>query len=169
MLEQAARKFHLEHAAHRAVEYRLRDKPALHGLLQMRETVVPQAHIDAGGKRIRAVGRGVAVCQHAEPVDRAAVRHDDAVKAHLAAQHILQKPCVCVARHAVDLVVRRHHALCAGPCRGGHRRQVNLPKLAPPVVSPCAQKCFESASTPPETQPLTAASAFFAQRYGSSP
>ncbi len=42
--------------------------------------------------------------------DREVVRHDEASEAPFAAQNVLEQPSVGVRRHAVDLVVGRHHA-----------------------------------------------------------
>ena len=47
--------------------------------------------------------------QRHELVDGRIVAGDDALEAPLAAQHALEQPVVRVTRHAVDLVIRRHH------------------------------------------------------------
>ena len=66
-----------------------------------------------------------------EFLDRVIVADDRALVAPFAAQHVAEQPGICVARHAVDLVVRRHQRPDAGArYHLFERREENLPQLA---------------------------------------
>ncbi len=58
------------------------------------------------------------------------VGHDQAIEVPLTAEEVAQQCWVGTARHAVDVVVRGHHADRAGTDPGLGRRQMDLPKIA---------------------------------------
>ena len=128
IVEQARRRLHVQHAAHRLVDLGHR-QPAL---LHQRGHVVGvhaalQAHVQAGRqgllRRIGLIG-GIAVGDQFQ-VGRV-VGDDEALELPLAAQDVGQQFAVGGRGHAVDVVERTHQRQCAGIQGGLERRQVHV-------------------------------------------
>ena len=128
LLKEAPAEFQLQHTGRRLVDPGRGDQPPLHRLLQMPEGRVPQPQVHTGSQRQRAGGRPVSG-HRVQLVDGYAVAHDDAGEAVLLPQQVPQQPGVCVAVHAVDLVVGRHKGGGSRLHAGTHGGQVDLPQL----------------------------------------
>ena len=117
MFEQPGAKFQFQHPPHRFVDLRLADLARAH-LRAQRGVGQPVGQVRVDARVQRAPGRflqaaGDMMDAH-QLVDTRIIGHHRAAEAPFPAQHIAQQPAVHMARHAVNLVIARHHRIDAG-------------------------------------------------------
>ena len=112
MFEEPCLELHAKHAAHGIVDLRHRHPPFAKQLRQEGiGLAIRHFLIDAGVHRHRpGVGKvGRHVMTRDQLADREIIADHRALESPFAAKHVVQHPAICVARHAVHLVVGRHH------------------------------------------------------------
>ena len=118
VVEQAHAELPEQHGFYQLIEFLLFQHTLAHQFDQVQVTIrLRQLDVDAGahGKCARfllVLGDEVAVSVGpvAELPDRVVVGHHEALEAPLLAQNVSHQPAVGVGRHAINLVVGRHHA-----------------------------------------------------------
>ena len=128
MLKQAPFQFQRQHPLHGPIQNFFVDQATFQCFLQPGKALVPQADVDPGVQGQRP-GSHCTAGLVVQPVNGAAVGHNDPIEAELPAEDFLQQIFVGVAWHAVDLIIGGHYARYARPagCSGGG--QVNFPQF----------------------------------------
>ena len=131
MLEQTFFKFQFQNAEHRLIDLALLQKFLINRLTETAKGFIPQAHINTGLSCRNGCMQRIPLCVFQE-IDSQSVCHHNAVKAHLTAQYIAKQPCISVAVHAVDLVIRRHDSFHTGFAARFCRRKMDFTQLTLP-------------------------------------
>ena len=113
IIEQAGKELGAQGSRHRLVERRFGNVPCLD--LFQRHSIninVRQFEINAGfeGLPRSLFFAGGDVMARFEFGNREVIRNDEALKAPLFSEHVIQEPVIGMRRHAVNLVIRSHHA-----------------------------------------------------------
>ena len=122
VIEKAEPELGGKHMGNCAVHFAFRHNALLH-LRQQRaiNRAIRQVVVHAGANAqprgiCIVIGHMMGVDQHLQPI---AIRSNVALEAPLLAQNAVEEPVIDVRRHAIDLVIRGHHAAHPGFLNGG--------------------------------------------------